>query len=128
MNENMKRTSIGSESAIDQDDFVAAIFQRAQSQAPVLSDENFTKMVMNQLPSRPKRQRSKRTLLRWLPDSLGVLAGLGVMSLVVGPTQISNTLASLAPSAITLSSTSVIAVAAAFACLSVVAFWRVEQS
>lgn len=109
-------------------DFVTALFQQARMSAPVLSDDNFTKMVINQLPNKPKRQRTKQGATKWLPDSLGLLLGVGIMSIVVGPAELSSVLSALAPSSITLSVTTVSAVAMAFAGLSVLAFWRVEQS
>jgi len=60
-----------------------ALFHQANQAAPDLTDSNFTKVVLNQLPSKVRRV----TQPQWVPDAVGIFVALFAIWMLADPTE-----------------------------------------
>lgn len=100
------------------------LFARAAASEPVLRDDNFTKVVLNSLPAKPKRRNHKR----YFPDLLGLMIGLLVASLVIEPAQLMQKIMAYVPEVIVISPANVLSLAMGLSALAIVAWWTVERN
>ena len=99
------------------------LFAEARLQQTELVDDNFTKMVMNRLPTKPLRINKKA----FLPDAIGLLVGLLVAWRFFEPQIAASKWLSLFPSNIAISSSNMLLVSAALSIAAFVAWWSVER-
>ena len=99
------------------------LFAEGRSRQPDLSDNNFTKMVINRLPLNPSRVASTRNYV----DLIGLFVGLLITYLVVEPSQITASVFALLPDNVSISLSSMLLVSAAFCSLALAAWWGVER-
>jgi hypothetical protein len=100
-----------------------AVFAEGRAQQPDFSDDNFTKTVLNRLPSKPSRVANSRNYF----DLIGLLFGLLITYLVVEPTQITASVFALLPNNVSISLTSMLLVSAVLSSLALAAWWGVER-
>ncbi|MEM7360359.1 MAG: hypothetical protein AAF431_14780 [Pseudomonadota bacterium] len=100
------------------------LFARAVQTEPVLSDDNFTKVVLNRLPAKPKRRDHKR----YFPDLLGLMIGLLVASLVIEPAQLMQKILAYVPETIVISPANVLSLAMGLSAMALLAWWTVERN
>ena len=106
------------------DNMLENLFAQARAEQTDYRDDNFTKIVLNGLPSKSHRVvRNKRTYT----DLIGLTIGLVVTYLVVEPAQIFNGLVGLLPSNISISFMSMLIVSLSFSALALTALWSVES-
>lgn len=120
---NQQSTKVTYEYAGESFDSLEALFRAAGLRASELEDENFTKVVLNRLPTKPLAA-TKRS---WLPDLLGLLVALVAMALFIEPASLSAVLAQIVPSSIVLSAGTVLTASMAMAAAAILAFWVVER-
>jgi len=118
---------------IDNTDFggiadLDALFSQAHEQQPELTDENFTKVVINSLPTQVSRVGLLRGQARGLSfDLFGLILGVVAVMLFIKPAQLVGSVLNYVPESVVVSPSSVSFVALALIGLSYGAWWAVEK-
>ena len=119
---NTSLTPNGSSDQLD------ALFQRARAAEPDLTDDNFTKLVMNSLPkTEMKVSRLRQNKRRYLPDLIGIAFGLIAVYLFVDPVALASTVLSFWPN-VTISPMNMVTAVAALCTAAGSAWWSIERS
>lgn len=113
----MKQQSI-SKLSLDQ------LFAHAAASEANLTDDNFTKIVLNSLPTKVRRTDYRR----YFADFVGLTIGLIVAVLVVEPVQLVNEILALIPQSIVISPLNVLTLTAGLSATAVAAWWSVEKN
>lgn len=100
-----------------------ALFSQARDDQPTLSESNFTKVVINSLPSNVSR--IERRSLSF--DLLGMVMGLVAVYFFIEPSQLLSAVLNVVPETLTLSATTLVAGLIGGLALSVGAWWAVEK-
>jgi len=105
-----------------------ALFASARQAQPNLMDDNFTKTLMNSLPSinMVARKESERKGLSF--DLIGAIVGLLMAYLFVDTSSLYNSIVGLIPESFVISPLLVVASVGVMALSSVVAWWAVEDN
>jgi len=118
---------------IDNTDFggiadLDALFSQAHEQQPELTDENFTKVVINSLPTQVSRVGLLRGQARGLSfDLFGLILGVVAVMLFIKPAQLVGSVLNYVPESVVVSPSSVSFVVLALMGLSYGAWWAVEK-
>jgi len=102
-----------------------ALFAQARATEPVLMDENFTKVVLNSLPTNINRRRDHR---RYYPDFIGLMIGIVAVLMLIEPESLMAKVAALVPSSIVISAPNLIGLTLSLSALALVAWWSVERN
>lgn len=112
----------------DQQDPLDQLFGAARTRAPELYDDNFTKMVINSLPTEPQRnllsQRANRSGISF--DLLGLFIGVLCAYMFVEMRTVLEFVLSFVPESLVISPMLVGAGLVTTILLSVTAWWTVE--
>ena len=76
-----------------------SLFQAARASEPELTDSNFTKLVLNQLPGKVEQPKPRN----WLPDGLGLLTAVIAIFVFSDMARLSTEFVSALPSEIIVS-------------------------
>ena len=113
-------------------DLLDRLFAQARAEQTEIVDDNFTKTLLNSLPSkRPAvglfRARLHATTRQYIPDVIGLVVSLFAVFMLVDPAALASTVLSLLPdfsiSFATITTAAVVVCVAATA-----AWWSVERS
>ncbi|NNC98710.1 MAG: hypothetical protein HKN85_00870 [Gammaproteobacteria bacterium] len=107
-----------------QADKLELLFAQARDSQPDLDCENFTKSVLNRLPTHPRRI----TREQYYADFIGLIVGLAMAASVVKPMQLFNKVLSLFPGNISISLTNLLIVSLVLSTLALLAWWSVERN
>jgi hypothetical protein len=109
-------------------DHLDDLFAQARAEEPDLFDDNFTKTVMNSLPtSSTKALKLTNRKRQYLPDLIGITFGLIAVFLFVDPVNLANSVLSLWPN-VSISPMSMITAVATLSAGAGVAWWSIERS
>jgi hypothetical protein len=100
-----------------------ALFARAVASQAELADDNFTRMVVNRLPT----ERASEPARRIMPDLIGLVIGMIGVLLVTNPRQIFSSIVAALPQSIVISPASVLIMATAMSACALFAWWAVER-
>ena len=116
-----QRSTVTAESNSQQN--LDQLFAQARLAQVELVDDNFTKMVMNRIPTKPLRFNKRR----FLPDAIGLLVGLLVAWRFFEPQIVAAKWLSLFPSNVSISTSNMLLVSAALSLAAFIAWWSVER-
>jgi len=100
------------------------LFTKARCIEAEYCDDNFTKMVINQLPAKPHSVIRQQ----YLPEILGLVFGLIVTFLLIEPSQILQRMVALFPSNLIISPSNMLLVSVGLGLLTYLAWWYVERN
>jgi len=109
-------------------DPLASLFASARECQPNLMDDNFTKSLMNSLPSINLVQQRETTKKGLSFDLLGAMIGIMVAYLFIDKTALFDSMPSLMPSSLVVSPLMMIIAIGSIALSSIVAWWAVEDA
>jgi len=122
---DINTTSEVNEALNSPDEFLEldALFSKARQDRPVLADENFTKFVVNSLPSKATRRPERGFSF----DIIGVCLGMILAYFYFDVSQLLSKLINIVPETITLSLMHAIVAIGSVTVMSVAAWWTVEK-
>jgi len=109
---------------IDNETDLDSLFAQARVEQPVLSDANFSKIVVNRLPSKVSRLEKRSFSF----DLVGMVLGLVAVLFFIEPTQLFSAVLSVVPESMTLSISTLAVGLLGGIGLSFGAWWVVEQA
>jgi len=109
---------------IERDADLDSLFAQARVEQPVLSDANFSKVIVNRLPSKVSRLEKRSFSF----DVVGMILGLVAVFFFIEPTQIFSAVLSVVPESMTLSVSTLALGLLGCIGFSFGAWWVVEQT
>ncbi|MFT6408012.1 MAG: hypothetical protein ACJAQ6_001428 [Arenicella sp.] len=104
-----------------------ALFARARLAQPNLMDDNFTKLLVNKLPTLELGVRNQTAKKGLSFDLIGAVIGLLMAYLFIDKMSLLNSFVALIPESIVISPLVMVAVVGAVVLSSAVAWWAVED-
>lgn len=109
---------------LDNFDDLDALFAQVREDEPVLDGENFSKVVVNQLPTKVRRTSPRNVLSDFLALSLGLLLAYNWIDFA----SLYQRFEALLPTSGTINLVSVLMLAASFSLVAAASWWIVERN
>ena len=123
MNDNI-RTILGNSNQTSRDDAIEKLFAHLREDEPQLVDSNFTKVVVNTLPSKLSRAKKRSMMF----DLLGLLCGLVGVYWFFDGAQIVQTSLQFIPESLSITVGDVVTFFIAAICMACLGWWTAEKA